>query len=170
MKNAKQVCETAAGLVGGDRAKSHGDKTENHRNIATLWNAYLGWRLGEGCLLKPEDVALMMLLLKVARTKTGTFNEDDFVDMAGYAGCAAEIAGLEDAKGKIVAPLEPLVVPEGQSEALAKLQAWARTDAKINLDDFRGPGKPSDSPLGRLRDMAEQQDRDRVLDEREGFH
>lgn len=37
----------------------------------------------------------MMVLLKAARTRTGTFNLDDFVDMAGYAGCAGEIAAAK---------------------------------------------------------------------------
>ena len=35
----------------------------------------------------------MMVLLKIARSKTGTFNLVDFVDAAGYAGIAAEVAG-----------------------------------------------------------------------------
>jgi len=34
----------------------------------------------------------MMILLKMARQMTGEYNPDDFVDMAGYAGCAGEIA------------------------------------------------------------------------------
>ena len=82
----------AAGLVSGDRAAQHGDKLENHRDIAALWNAYLGWRLPEGATLTPQDVALMMALLKIARTKAGGHNADDYVDLAGYAGVAGEIA------------------------------------------------------------------------------
>ena len=88
---AEEICQRAAGLVGGDRANTHGDKHENHQNIASLWNAYLGWRL-DGTMLTPKDVALMMALLKIARTKSGRHNPDDYVDLAGYAGCAGEIA------------------------------------------------------------------------------
>ena len=93
---ASDFCKIAALLVDGSRAETHGNKTENHKNIACLWNAYLGWRLGEGCLLTPKDVALMMVLLKVARTKCGAHNSDDFIDMAGYSGVAAEIAAFEE--------------------------------------------------------------------------
>lgn len=89
---AHELCAKAAELVGGDRAKTHGDKVENHRNIAALWNAYLGWRLDDGHKLTPRDVALMMALLKIARTKTGGHNPDDYIDLAGYAGVAGEIA------------------------------------------------------------------------------
>jgi Domain of unknown function (DUF6378) len=37
----------------------------------------------------------MMVLLTVARTKTGAFNRDDYVDAAGDAGIAAEAAGRD---------------------------------------------------------------------------
>jgi hypothetical protein len=38
----------------------------------------------------------MMLLLKVARTRTGAFDLDDYVDdAAGYAGSAMEVAGRD---------------------------------------------------------------------------
>jgi len=84
---AGDVCGHAAELVGGDRAKQHGDKATNHQNIANLWTAYLGTPV------TADQVAIMMVLLKVARTKTGAVNRDDFVDMAGYAGVAAEIVG-----------------------------------------------------------------------------
>lgn len=76
-------------LVSGERSRTHGDKLENHTNIARLWSAFLG------VPLEPEQVALMMVLLKVARTKTGTFNIDDYVDMAGYSGIAGELAEVK---------------------------------------------------------------------------
>jgi hypothetical protein len=91
---AGHICGKAANLVGGDRAESHGDMLANHHNIAALWNAYLGPRLCNCAesAITARDVALMMALLKIARTKTGTHNEDDYVDLAGYAGVAGEIA------------------------------------------------------------------------------
>lgn len=87
LMTASEICAKAADIVRGDRAVTHGDKVENHRNIAALWSAYLGKEIDA------EDVALMMALLKIARTQSGTFNPDDYVDLAGYAGCAGEIAG-----------------------------------------------------------------------------
>lgn len=87
------VLREAADLVGGDRAQMHGDKDENHGKIARLWNAYLAIRQARPKdPLSALDVAHMMVLLKVARTQHGSFNEDDWRDMAGYAGVAAEIA------------------------------------------------------------------------------
>ena len=38
------------------------------------------------------DVAVMMGLLKIARIKTGNGITDSFIDLAGYAACAGELA------------------------------------------------------------------------------
>lgn len=96
MTNAEDVCRTAADLVGGDRAKTHGDKVENHANIARFWNAHLQVKYPPRHFDMPEltalDVAQMMALLKSARQCHGAFNLDDYVDQAGYAGVAGEIA------------------------------------------------------------------------------
>jgi hypothetical protein len=83
---AQDVCRRAADLVGGDRARQHGDALAAHNTVAALWSAYLGTPI------TARDAALMMVLLKVARTKTGAFNLDDYVDAAGYAGIAVEVA------------------------------------------------------------------------------
>lgn len=94
---ASQILESARNLVAGDRNKQHGDKTINHAAIATMWDAYLTARAisdrgRQNAPLGPEDVANMMELLKVARRLNGTFNADDYIDGAGYAGVAGEIA------------------------------------------------------------------------------
>jgi Domain of unknown function (DUF6378) len=101
MTAAGSICARAAELVSGARAASHGDKLENHANIAALWNAFLGDRLPAGRKLTALDAALMMALLKIARTKAGAHNQDDYVDLAGYAGVAGEIADLMAAAGKV---------------------------------------------------------------------
>ena len=40
----------------------------------------------------------MMVLLKTARTKTGAYNPDDFIDMAGYSVIAGELSEGENDK------------------------------------------------------------------------
>ena len=87
------ICQEAAKLIDGPRQATHGNKLENHRNIASLWNAYLGHRLAPQ--LSPKDVALMMALLKIARTKLGQHNPDNFVDLVGYGAIAGELADKE---------------------------------------------------------------------------
>lgn len=91
---AVDIIRKAADIVGGDRNRSHGDKMQSHQNIAALWNAYLEEVLDRH--LTPKDVAVMMVLLKVARTKTGEFNLDDYIDMVGYAGIAGDLASIDE--------------------------------------------------------------------------
>jgi hypothetical protein len=42
-----------------------------------------------------RDAALMVGLLKIAHTKMSPINPDDYVDSAGYAAFAAEMAGRD---------------------------------------------------------------------------
>lgn len=88
---AHEIVTAAAELVNGERRRTHGDKVLNHENIAALWNAYLTIRREPAAPLEAVDVALMMALLKIARTQHGDFNLDNFIDLAGYAGVAGEI-------------------------------------------------------------------------------
>lgn len=41
---------------------------------------------------KAEDVAMMMVLFKTGRIMSGKVNPDNYIDLAGYAACAGEIA------------------------------------------------------------------------------
>lgn len=80
------------------RAKTHGSPNGTHQNIAALWNAYMTASGGVGSRpLAGSDVAMMMLLLKVARQFTGDFNPDDLLDIIGYAGVHAEVRTAERA-------------------------------------------------------------------------
>ena len=91
VRDASAILRQAAELVSSSRAAVYGDKYDNHRNIARLWNAYLDGKR----LLVPLDVAIMMLLLKVARTKSGTYCADNYTDACGYAGIAGQLAATD---------------------------------------------------------------------------
>tara|TARA_B110000503_G_scaffold80352_1_gene123159 strand:+ start:231 stop:560 length:330 start_codon:yes stop_codon:yes gene_type:complete len=78
-------------LVSIDRADKHGDKVENHENIARLWSSYLQNKFKLNLIMLPEDVANLMSLLKIARTQAGSFNVDDYIDACGYLAISGEI-------------------------------------------------------------------------------
>ena len=61
----EEALQLAKELIAGPRAKTYGDKIVNHANIAKLWTAYLDKEI------TAHDAAVMMALLKVARTKFG---------------------------------------------------------------------------------------------------
>jgi hypothetical protein len=87
---ADQFLETAKSLVTGARADAYGDMKVNHENIAALWSQFLGVRISA------EQVAIMMMLMKIARTMSaGQHQQDTYVDMCGYASIAGEISWRE---------------------------------------------------------------------------
>ena len=90
--NTTEILEQAKKLVSGDRHKKHGDKIVNHENIARLWSGYLQNKTQLKINLLPEDVANLMILLKVARSQAGEHNIDDYVDGCGYQAIAGHIA------------------------------------------------------------------------------
>ena len=97
-ETAASFIEEAARLVGGSRAKTHGDKGLNFRTTAILHGA-LDDAEDHAQRVLPPDVkfALRMVLAKMSRVISGDYNPDDFVDMAGYAGCAGECAAAAHA-------------------------------------------------------------------------
>ena len=107
MTPAKEICLAAAELVSGSRQQQHGSKQANFANIAELWNGYLAClgrqRDQEFCFLSPADVANLFELCKIARRLTGKFNLDDYIDGAGYAACAGELASSPKAS-----PAQPI--------------------------------------------------------------
>ena len=88
MKRA-DILEAARVCVCGEREQDYGTPEDSFAVIASLWTVYLNTPI------TPKDVAMMMALLKVARIKRGD-KADSFVDLAGYAACAGEIAGKEN--------------------------------------------------------------------------
>lgn len=66
-------------LIRGQRAEEYGDAGTSFRQIAELWAAYLG------ASVKPQDVAIMMALLKTSRFKNSHYSHrDSLIDMLGY--------------------------------------------------------------------------------------
>ena len=88
----KKILKEANELIAGERHKDYGDKVENHNNIAKLWSAYLDSKI------EAHDVAVMMVLLKIARTKLGDVSKDTYVDMSAYGAIAGEIKFREPKK------------------------------------------------------------------------
>ncbi len=88
------VLEEALRITSGDRQRDYDHPKPNHERIAALWNAYLGIRKDPMADISAEDVAKMMILLKLARDAY-TPKRDNIVDAAGYVRCWARIRGEE---------------------------------------------------------------------------
>lgn len=87
MKNYREDCLRLANeCVNGAREYDYGTPEDNFDKIAELWSVYLDYPVLKG------DVANMMMLLKIARARTGKGTDDCYVDIAGYASCAYELS------------------------------------------------------------------------------
>jgi len=88
------ILNQAEQYVTKDRAADHGDMEDNFRTIADLWTAYLGFDL----IITDRDVASMMTLLKIARSRSNPDNADNWIDACGYMACGGELATQKDHK------------------------------------------------------------------------
>jgi Domain of unknown function (DUF6378) len=102
-----EILQTAESLINGDRAQSYGDPDVGYSRVADLWTA-MGFMMlvldkdgnaGHYRKLKSVDVLLAMQQLKISRSIGDPSGEDNWVDNAGYAGLAAEVA-LRNKDGK----------------------------------------------------------------------
>lgn len=82
----QEVLDKAAVCVNVDRQNTYGKPEDNFARIAAMWEAYLGTPITSA------QVAVCMILTKVARLNTSIQHADNWVDIAGYAACGAEIA------------------------------------------------------------------------------
>jgi hypothetical protein len=78
------ILEEAATIVDGDRERTHGDPGRNLRAIANMWDAWLLARGWSGNGLTTDDVACMMVMLKLARLAHDPTHRDSQVDACGY--------------------------------------------------------------------------------------
>lgn len=95
MSCRETVLEEAKRCICQDRQNQYGAPEDSFFTIAQLWSSYLAGEHKLKCILSKEDVALMMVLLKVARTIGHAHHVDNYIDMAGYAALAAELAAEE---------------------------------------------------------------------------
>jgi hypothetical protein len=91
----KEVLELAISAV-ADREETYDSPSNNFKRIANLWRIHLHNRYGEKYnhalpILDAADVAMMMTLMKLARLEHDPTSLDQWVDIAGYAACGANI-------------------------------------------------------------------------------
>ena len=85
------VCTEAIRLVYGDRGQDYGHPSVEHKRMADYWSVYVNDARGLGASLTEPDVAMMLILLKIAR-QGHKFKLDNVIDIAGYALCAHRMA------------------------------------------------------------------------------
>ena len=84
----KDILSAAEECVCTSRQEEYGPIENNFSLIARLWREYLDTDKP----ITAHDVAMMMALLKIGRIASGQAKADNYIDLAGYAACAGEIA------------------------------------------------------------------------------
>lgn len=87
------LLEEAIKITTRDRNASYGNPEDNLANIAAYWNSYLTQRAPDATVLphlNGQDVAHMMILMKLARLVANPGHRDSLVDIAGYAACGED--------------------------------------------------------------------------------
>lgn len=81
----EEILDEAKALICGDRQEIYGPPAVNFLRIAKGWSVILG------TAVTPDQVALCMAWLKIARLANGQ-HHDSYVDGAAYMALAAELA------------------------------------------------------------------------------
>lgn len=80
----KSILDEAKDIIWGDREKTYGAPDKNLKAIAGYWANHLHTRFGVYHDISPEDVCIMMTLLKAARLGNDVTHRDSLVDAVGY--------------------------------------------------------------------------------------
>ena len=82
-----EILTRAGSIINGERQGIYGNAEESFAMIADFWMNYLGTPI------TASDVANMMILMKVARNSSGVYQDDNWIDICGYAALGGEIQG-----------------------------------------------------------------------------
>ena len=90
MSKRADLLDKAKSIIDGERRERYGEPEDVFTLIAFMWSDYCDHNF------TALDVANMMMLLKIARSRSNPEYQDNYIDIAGYAACAGEIAAGED--------------------------------------------------------------------------
>lgn len=85
-----EILSKAKSIINGERQGTYGDAEDSLQTIADMWSAYLNTEISS------EDVANMMILMKVARNSSGVYKDDNWIDICGYAALGGEIQAAKN--------------------------------------------------------------------------
>lgn len=92
-KKRGKILLKALDIINGERQDTYGDPEDSFALIGEYWTSFLSRK---GSLdITPRDVAEMMMLFKIARMSGQKQCLDNYSDLAGYAGLAADMVEEE---------------------------------------------------------------------------
>lgn len=95
MSERGDLLKEAILLIEGDRDASYGEPVQDFARIAALWTVLFGAKLKDGEAFTSHEVAMALIVLKLSRLCHSPGKQDNWTDIAGYAGCGWECAVRE---------------------------------------------------------------------------
>lgn len=83
-----QILDRANEIIHGKRNDEYGPAEKSFETIARFWTIYMKQSMSDRDYFTGSDIAMMMILLKVARTNDVP-TDDSLIDICGYAALAA---------------------------------------------------------------------------------
>ena len=94
-----RLLDAAKKLTCGDRNEAYGPPYENLSDCAALWETYMNAKRGYTIRIFAEDVAWMMVLLKMTRSFQPGYHPDNYLDASAYAAIAGECRETQENGG-----------------------------------------------------------------------
>lgn len=94
-----EILEESLAYINGGRNTDYGDPLDNFSACGSLWQSYLERTIQSrgGLDIRPHDVAVMMMLVKIARIAWTPDKKDHWADIAGYDSCGWDCVQRQDA-------------------------------------------------------------------------
>lgn len=89
--------DAAKVIINNDRNQEYGEPAENMRDIAQMMSVLLRPVLKEDAEIRPEQVAMCLIAVKLSRMTTSPKKLDSWTDIAGYVGVGYEAMEVNDA-------------------------------------------------------------------------
>lgn len=106
-ENRETILSEVKKIICNDRNEQYGEPEDTFELIADYWSAYIKHNClppdsaGDMNVISADDVAIMMVLFKLARIESSFCeSRDSYIDAIGYMACAADIAHPASEKEK----------------------------------------------------------------------
>lgn len=106
-ENREAILNEVKKIICNDRNEQYGEPEDTFSLIADYWSAYIKHNclppdsVGDMDVIGADDVAIMMVLFKLARIESSyRESRDSYIDAIGYMACATDIAHPASEKEK----------------------------------------------------------------------
>lgn len=156
IKNREDAITFVQAIGSGDRQLNYGKPEDNFNRIAQLQKVYRDLKINKD-MHTPTDVALEMILMKVARLMNNPKHMDSAVDIIGYALCLIDIITESNTTSDDTAPQKETVSNTVHMDKVARLCNIKTANTDVSSIYCVAP-QEEDNKLNNLRKYLKQKE------------